>query len=448
MIDANPNRPKKEMWSERKEGPLITLHQVRDERKEAEEAIRAIQTERAAGRSLNDQVILYRTNAQSRLFEEACLRAGLPYRLIGGVKFYARREVKDVLAYLHVITNPNDTVSLLRIINVPARKIGATSMQHIQNFAARENLTLWQTLLRIDEVVELNSGLRDRIYAFTDLLKRKQEQANIVVVSELTQGLLSEIEFEKWLRDDSDEGEERWNNVQELFTVMKKYDQLDPQTSLMSFLEEVALVSEVDKLATAQDDAVTLMTLHLCKGLEYEHVLIAGCEEGLFPHSNTQFDKEQLEEERRLMYVGMTRAKTKLHILYARTRNQWGNEQANAPSRFLDDLPEAMLERRSDELLSAFAWASERGVQQVRRSSGPLQPFRQPHSEAQSEFNQDITFDDANQEQSEFFEGARVAHPAFGAGTITSRRGDLVSISFDNGQKKTFALNIAPLKLL
>ncbi len=223
-------------------------------------------------------------------------------------------------------------------------------------------------------------------------------------------------------------------------------------TSLTSFLEEVALVSEVDKLTETKDDALTLMTLHLCKGLEFDHVIIAGCEEGIFPHSNSAFDKEQLEEERRIMYVGMTRARTQLRMLFTRSRQLWGDTQANAPSRFLDDLPAALVERRSDEVLSAFAWASESGMRKAGSygSHGKLEPFRQDDAPLGSvEFNQDTNFDsERSQDPSEFGEGTRVKHPTFGVGTITGRRGDIATIQFDSGEKKSFALSIAPLQAI
>ncbi len=451
VIKANPRRPPKNMWTERKGGPSVIVHEVRDERKEAEEAIKAAQQLRKDGVPLNQQVILYRTNAQSRLFEEACMRGGIPYRIIGGTKFYSRREVKDVVAYLYAILNPADTISLLRILNVPARKIGDTTLGHIQAFASREKLTLWDALKRVGEVEELNEGVRSRIQKFCEILEDMRERSSRLVVSDLALQLLHAIGMEKWLRDDTDEGEERWQNVQELLSVMHKYDALDPSTSLTSFLEEVALISEVDKLTDIKDDALTLMTLHLCKGLEFEHVMIAGCEEGIFPHSNSMFDKEQLEEERRIMYVGMTRAKTHLRIFFARSRQLWGNTQANAPSRFIDDLPSDVTERRSDELLSAFAWATESGrvkVNEGNQIKTKIEPYRQDQT-IHAEFNQDINFtDDANQDNAELDQGARVRHPAFGEGTILSRRGDVVTIQFDKGQKKTFALSIAPLQIL
>ena len=373
------------------------------------------------------------------------MRAGIPYRIYGGVKFYARREVKDTLAYLYVIQNPYDTVNLLRIINVPSRKLGDTTLEKLQQFASTEHLTLWDALRRAEDVPDLAGGTKERIAAFVAIIGQNRARAEHTVVSELTAALLDDIHMETWLKEgeEAEEGEERWQNVQELLTVTHKYDALAPALSLTSFLEEVALVSEVDRFGEGGIDALTLMTLHLCKGLEFEHVIIVGCEEGLFPHSNSMYDKGQLEEERRIMYVGMTRAKSQLRLMFAQSRFLWGQNKSGAPSRFLDDLPDNVVERRSEDILSAFAWAGTRGLE--RAHGRKLEPFRQ--SEGLSlELNQDISFDDANQSAIE--EGTRLEHPVFGKGTVCARRGDIVDIRFDGGQKKTFALSIAPLKVL
>lgn len=443
VIAANPNRPEKRMWTERKDGALVVVHEVRDEQREAEEAIRAVKERNAEGISLKDQVILYRTHAQSRLFEEACMREGLPYRIIGGVKFYARREVKDVLAYLHVILNPQDTLSLLRIINVPSRKIGDVTLGRLQAHASAKKLNLWDTLNDVANIPDLEDGVRMRITKFTELIEQHRTLAQTFVVSALTEQLLSDLKLKEWLTDDTDEGEERWENVLELLSVMHKYDALDPRTALTSFLEEVALVSAVD--VAEHGDALTLMSLHLCKGLEFEHVIVAGCEEGLLPHSSSLFDREQLEEERRLLYVGMTRAKSHLKLLFTQSRFLWGNRQNNAPSRFLDDLPDDVIERRSDDLLSAFSWSAAEGEEKARSSGTAVEPYRQ-HADVSVEFNQDGGADEASQDP--FEKGVRIAHPVFGEGIITARRGDVVEVKFDSGQKKSFALSIAPLKVL
>ena len=435
IIAANPHRPKKKMWTDRKEGPKILVHEVADEHKEANEALLAIERLRDDGISLNDQVILYRTNAQSRLFEETCMRMGIPYRIIGGFKFYARKEVKDILAYLRVILNPLDTISLLRILNTPSRKIGITTLEHIQNHIVTHTLSLWDTLYAIQKISALNGAVQNRIRTFTDIISQAQEHSSRTPVSQIAMFIIDQTNMESWLRDGTDEGEERWQNVQELLSVMHKYDHLDPFVSLTAFLEEVSLISEVDRLNELQTDAVTLMTLHLCKGLEFEHVIIAGCEEGVLPHGNALFDHAQLEEERRLLYVGMTRAKTHLKLFFTRARMLWGKTQSNAPSRFLDDLPDTEIEKRSDDILSAFGWqVMEKGKSKINRADVHI------------EFKKDADFLDDDINQDTFNEGSRVSHASFGNGTIVNRRGNVADIEFDNGTRKTFALSIAPLK--
>lgn len=436
VIAENPNRPEKNMWTERKDGAKVLVHEVADERAEADAIVKAVESRKAEGTPLSEQVVLYRTHAQSRTIEEACMRRGLPYRILGGVKFYGRREVKDVLAYLHVILNPEDAVSLLRIINVPARKIGDKTLERLQAFAADSGLTLWGALQRAHEVPELDAGTIGRLTRFVTLIENTQEMAKDHPASDVSAQIIESAGMEAWLRDGTDEGEERWQNVLELQSVTHKYDQLEPFLSLVSFLEEVSLVAETDKLGNGTGDALTLMTVHLCKGLEFDHVAVAGCEEGIFPHSNSLYDREQLEEERRLMYVAMTRARSHLTLLLTRSRMLWGERRQNSPSRFLDDLPEPVTERRSDDVLSAFAWASKRGADRI----GPA-------VQAWNEFDQSPQHEEEGN-QIEVDEGARIEHPTFGKGTVTSRRGDVVDIRFDSGQKKTFALSIAPLKAL
>jgi len=446
VISANPGRPEKKMWTQRTDGPKVTVHEVSDERREAEEAIKAVRSALQEGIPLREQAILYRTHSQSRLFEEACMRAALPYRLYGGTKFYGRKEVKDALAYLYLLHNASDTLGMLRVLNVPSRKIGTTTLGKVQAYASTKHLTLWETLRSAADVPDLDAGVRERIAAFVALIERFRDRAKDTVVSELLQDLLEAIRMEDWLKADGEDGEERWQNLQELLTVTHKYDALPPELSLSSFLEEAALVSEIDRHGEEQAEALTLMTLHLCKGLEFDQVIVVGCEEGLMPHANSLFDREQLEEERRLMYVGMTRARERLRLLYARNRFLWGQNKSGAPSRFLEDLPEDVIERRSDDLLSAFAWAGAAGVTQVRRNAR-LDPFRQQDVSDVIDMNQDNGDDDASQDL-HIEAGTRIEHPAFGRGTVLSRRGDIVDIRFESGKTKTLALSIAPLKIL
>ncbi len=442
VIKSNPGRPEKKMWTHRIDGEKICVREVADEKREAEEAVQSVIKLLAHGIPLNEQVVLYRTNAQSRLFEEACLRHALPYRIVGGMKFYARREVKDLLAYLYALHNPNDSLSLLRIINVPSRKIGDTTIQKIQAYCQEHTVSLWGALKSIDTLGDIAEPTKKRLKEFVSLLENYQQKKLTMNVAQLSRELLKEINMEAWLRDDTSEGEARWENIGELLTVMQKYNELEPEQSFLSFLEEVTLVSEVDKLSEMRLDALTLMTLHLCKGLEFQHVIIAGCEEGIFPHSNALFSRDQLEEERRIMYVGMTRAKDLLDIFFARSRMHWGKTQANAPSRFLDDLPPENIERKSDDLMSPLLWRTS--------PVSPRVALNRPGEEVSIEFNQDLGISEpASQiEHHDLEQGARIHHPSFGEGIITGKRGDIVDVSFDSGQKKRFALSIAPLRAL
>lgn len=446
VIAANPGRPPKKMWTDRTDGAKVNLQEVIDERRESEEAVRIALKNKQEGIPLAEQVILYRTNAQSRLFEEACLRAGVPYRIFGGLKFYARREVKDVLAYLYVVLNPSDTVSMLRIINVPSRKIGDTTLSRLQNFCNERSLTLKQAFKHIEMVEGIAEPAKERIAAFGTIIDEAQAMSQTTPVSEVAFWLIRKTGMEKWVRDDTEEGETRWENVLELLSVTKKYDALPPHESLTSFLEEVALVSEVDRM-TEGHDALTLMTLHLCKGLEFRSVCIAGCEEGLLPHSSATFDNEQMQEERRLLYVGMTRAKEKLTLLHAMSRTLWGKNQSNPRSRFLDDIPHEVLEVKSDEIQSKYGWLT---------SSNPKSPSpfgRGAGGEgARNEFSQEAPAEDANQDwlqhlEESIGEGCRIEHRTLGRGLVLKRSGDIVEVRFDAGAVKKLALGIAPIKI-
>lgn len=446
VIAANPNRPDKKMWTEKKTGPKIVLHQVPDERHEAEDAIQSARKLNVQGMPLNDQVVLYRTNAQSRVLEEAALRAGVPYRMVGGVKFYARKEVKDVLAYLLAIYNPQDTLSLLRIINVPPRKIGDTTLGRLQAYCNDRGLILHAGLQEIEGVHDINEATKVRLSNFMTMLLKYQEEAKHVVVSELAERLLHEIGMETHVNDGTDEGASRWENVRELLSVMHKYDHVKPGESLSNFLEEVALISEVDKLNELKTDAITFMTLHLCKGLEFRSVIIVGAEEGIFPHSGSLIDREQLEEERRLMYVGMTRSKEHLKIMYTQSRMLWGKTQNNVRSRFLDDIPSEIVELKVEDISSKYGWLETRAMRDKNTwyKTAPRKPSE--------DMNQDYGFDDANQDEGTHIdtmvEGTQVFHPGFGQGTIRLRQGDLAEIQFESGIKKRFALSIAPLQIV
>lgn len=357
IIIKNKKRKDKNLWTDRKEGPRIRLWTSKDEREEAEFVAEEItqkvrQHEKPA---YTDFVVLYRTNAQSRVIEEVFLRYGLPYKIVGGVKFYERKEIKDLLAYLRVIQNPNDTVSLLRMINTPPRNIGLKTLEVLQNFALTHNLTLFDAVKNVDKIAELNEGKKEVLQKFYKLWKKLIEANQQFPASGVIKSVIHLSGYKEFiLEDGSPEGETRYENIRELVSVANKYDQLEPGMSLLTFLEEVALISDLDRVDNDErskgerDNAITLMTLHQAKGLEFPAVFIAGLEEGIFPHSRSLFEPEQLEEERRLMYVGITRAEVDLYLLHARQRLLYGEYLTNVPSQFLEDIPEELVEHNDD----------------------------------------------------------------------------------------------------
>jgi len=422
VISKNKNRPEKKMWTEQKEGEIIDVWHCDSEKDEANKVVREIEKIMIDKKvQLNDVVILYRTNAQSRLMEESLLRYGIPYKVIGGVKFYSRKEIKDVLSYLRVIHNPNDTDSLLRIINTPPRRIGSTTIQKLQAFALSRSLSLAEIMNHIEMVDVLNDKTKASLISFWNKMIKWRGEAMTTDVSVLIKKIVQDVDFKAYLIDGTEEGEMRYENILELISVASKYDGLTGELSLISFLEEVALVADTDKL-NQQESNVTLMTLHSVKGLEYEYVFIVGCEENIFPHSRSLLDPLQMEEERRLMYVGVTRAMKKLYLVSAQQRMIFGDFQKNLPSRFLSDISEHLKKTEGEH------------------NSGMITSISQPTFKERETFSQVA--------ESQFSDGDRVIHKSFGEGIVVERRGDLVTIAFKDKLYgiKMFAANIAPLE--
>lgn len=367
--------------------------------------------------SFTDFAILYRTNAQSRIMEESFLRHGIAYKIVGGVSFYQRKEIKDVVAYLKTIHNPSDTISLLRILNTPPRNIGPSTVEVLTNYALKFDVTLYEALHRASEMLELSPRTKNSVGAFYEFLIDTRKKIHEFPVGSMIKYLLQTSGYKDFLLDGTAEGEERWENVQELVSVASKYDQLEPAISLATFLEEVSLVAQVDVLDDKKEEGVVLMTLHNAKGLEFPYVFIVGLEEGVFPHSQSQWTQEELEEERRLMYVGITRAKEKLFLLYAKSRMLYGNYQNNLPSRFIYEIPEQYME----------------GIEPQKKGG-----YKTYDSKPEPE----------NRPVFDFHDGEKVLHKSWGEGIIVQIKGDVATIAFKDpkiGIKK-MALNIAPLE--
>jgi len=427
VIGQNKHRKVKKMWTEAEKGDLIEVWHCRNEEDEARRLGNEIERLRIQEKAtLKDIVVLYRTHAQSRVIEEALLRYGMPYKVIGGVKFYARREVKDLLAYLRVVLNANDTESLIRILNVPGRGVGETTISKLQAFALARSLTLGEVLRHIEMVEELGERQKNALIAFGQSLAAWCEKSHQVPVSELLKLIFKSIHYQEYLLDGTEEGEMRLENVLEFISVSEKYDGLEGVISLASFLEEVALVAEADAVDQTQE-TLTLMTLHSVKGLEYPYVFIVGCEDNVFPHSRSMLEPADLEEERRLMYVGITRAMKKLYLFAAKERHLFGDYQQNALSRFILDIPEPLL-----------------NVTGMEKGRPPKAEFI------------DLAISDEALEvpvrlktaEERFRDGDRVLHKSFGVGMVVERRGDLVTIAFEDKRTgiKKFAASIAPLE--
>jgi DNA helicase II / ATP-dependent DNA helicase PcrA len=352
VIRLAPGRHEKRLWTENERGHPAMLHEAYNEGDEAQFVVREIERlARDRDGRLRDCAVLYRTNAQSRALEEALIRYNMPYQLVGGTRFYERKEIKDVLAYLRLVLNPYDSTSLLRVINVPTRGLGQKSLLELERWAARQGIGLWEALQRIAHDEPEGPGVppnplatraRRACTMFVELIEELQAEREGLTVLELLDLLLDRSGYARHLAEDEDNGEERVENLRELRTKAAEYEDVNPSVALGTFLEEVTLVQDVDSLQ-AGGDAVTLMTLHTAKGLEFPYVFIVGLEDGLCPHSRSLDDRAAMEEERRLFFVGVTRAMRGLYLSYAFSRRFYNNVNYNTPSRFLADIPPELL---------------------------------------------------------------------------------------------------------
>ena len=346
LIENNLDRKPKSLWTENQPGDRISHYLAMDERDEARYICDNIIKQNTIYRmSYNNMAVLYRTNAQSRVVEEAFMRAGVPYTIVGGLKFYERKEVKDIIAYLRVIFNPADAVSLLRIINVPRRGIGDTTVGKLVDYAAKSGLSLFDAVSGADAVPGLTTRAKGQLDGLATLIFNLTAKAPALSVAKVIEmvmndsGYLAELENEQ-----TPQAEARVENLRELLSVAKEFAAGDLEDNLENFLSHVALVSDIDTAETGSDK-VTLMTLHSAKGLEYPVVFLAGLEEGIFPHARTLLNDSEVEEERRLCYVGITRAQRKLFLTNARMRTIYGNTVMYSPSRFLNEIPVDLVDK-------------------------------------------------------------------------------------------------------
>lgn len=392
-----------------------------------------------------DHAILYRTNAQSRLFEEKLILAGIPYKLIGGVNFYARREIKDVLAYLKTIDNGRDEIAVRRVINVPKRGIGATTLNRVGDYAAAYGIGFYDALVRAEEIPNLGRSA-GKIRPFTALIETMQDKLGHTPLVELTKELLEETGYIKELEaEGTDESKGRIENIDELISKIAAYEESAEEPTLSGFLEEVALVADIDSLEESSN-YVILMTLHSAKGLEFPYIYMAGMEEGIFPSYmslNGENPEEELEEERRLCYVGITRAKKELMLTAARQRMFRGQTMYNAVSRFIREIPDEYLERGNKTRSRSMEKPSNGAMQDAWIQS--KESFRVKPYESQT-----LTVNKAS--GLEYAAGDRVRHIKFGDGTvldITEGKKDYeVKVEFDTAGIKRLFASFAKLKKL
>ncbi|MDY7076248.1 MAG: UvrD-helicase domain-containing protein [Chloroflexota bacterium] len=441
VIRHNRDRTDKSLFTQRGYGPKITVHEAYDQDEEARFVVDTIAQlttaplspslrgeEEGKGVRPSGCAVMYRTNAQSRVFEEAFIRAGMPYRLVGATRFYARREIKDLIAFLRLIHNPSEGVSMARVINVPPRGIGKKTVAVLERAAKEQGVSVYEVLGETSnpesQAPKLGARARRALTSFLELLEGWIAAREQVTVAQLMDRVLDDTRYADYLRDGTEEGEDRWANVLELRNVAADYESL----TLTDFLADVALVSDVDNLSDTVD-APTLLTLHSAKGLEFPVVFVTGLEDGILPHARSLDDLEQMAEERRLMYVGMTRAEDRLFLTYAFRRTRYGDSEPSDPSRFLEDVPL--------ELVSG-SWRRGQGrwTMDDGRQSPSTTIRRSPLSIRHLQFHA----------------GQRVRHATFGEGLVIESRADgddeIVTVAFEEVGLKRLMASFANLERL
>ena len=448
VIGNNDERMEKNLWTENDRGSRITVAEAYNEEEEARLVLQAtVELQEKHGIDRNEIAVMYRVNAQSRAFEVTCNREGIPYRLVGGVKFYDRKEVKDILAFLSLIANPAADAALERVINVPARGISAKSLTELRRVALVNNVPILDVILDISRVkggdeepaaygCTLATRALNSIATFGDLITRLIEQSMALDTTELIDLAVERTGYGAMLREDKERGEERMENLQELRASAEQFSGSDERGQLTDFLENVALVSDVDGLQGGDDseidaDAITLITLHQAKGLEYDAVFLVGLEDGMLPHSRSLEDPAQLEEERRLLYVGMTRARKRLYMFRAFQRRFHGQSGSQTASRFLLEIPESLVTIRD---IRGHSRVADRIPDPMWTKRAASTPAPRP----------------ATRSADEFAPGEKVKHDVFGEGVVGSACGSgsdtQVTVAFVGEGVKRLMLSFAPIE--
>jgi len=462
VISNNTERKDKTLFTNNEPGELISVREERNEYDEARYVAKTIQGLIASGEALNEFAIFYRTNAQSRVLEEQLRSLALPYKLIGGVRFYERAEIKDMLAYLRMASNFKDDIAVKRIINVPARGIGKTTVEQIDFIAAENKISFYEAIQKTIDNRDFNAGTTGKLRRFLEIAEDLISQAQNYKLSEFYSIVLDRTEYLQMLKkEDTAESEARILNLEELDNAIVQFEkERGDDATLSNYLEEMTLASDQDQVDQSYN-AITMMTLHISKGLEYPYVFIIGCEENLFPSlRNEENDSSELEEERRLAYVGMTRARKKLWLTHAKMRRVWGQEQMNPISRFIKEIPKELIQQTSAVLAHAPAngFASRYG--QNNQSNSHSGFYNSTSSSSYDDDNQSFPdYDDMTQSSSiksggsqGYAKGMKVRHPTFGAGSIFAVEGSgdnlKISVLFQDNTIKKFVAKYARLERL
>ena len=448
VIENNTGRKPKNLWTENKSGADIIYFQAVDERDEARFVIEQLQNlQRTENKKLGDMAILYRTNTQSRIFEEMLIKSGISYNMVGGLKFYERKEIKDIIAYLRVIFNPADSLSLLRIINVPKRGIGDASLAKIQAYAAANNVSLFEAVSNAAAIDGLSSRFVSKLDDLAGIIFELMNLANEAPVEDLIDRVLRDTGYLEELENErTPQAQSRIDNLHELISVAQEFAASEEENNLENFLAHVALVSDIDDTELGED-AITLMTLHSSKGLEFPVVFLVGMEEGLFPHARTLMDETEIEEERRLCYVGITRAKEKLFLSSTKMRTIYGNTVTYLPSRFLQEIPARLVKTiKRQERFSALENFKQVSEKYSARPQKPASTFN-PHS-----FMPQKPAAAAGGTGTRFNTGDRVSHSKWGEGMVVSVKdspdGQEVKVAFAGAGVRSLLTKYAVLKKL
>ncbi|MFP7233593.1 DNA helicase PcrA [Bacillus subtilis] len=412
VIKNNSNRKPKNLWTENDEGIKISYYRGDNEFGEGQFVAGKIHQLYSSGkRKLSDIAILYRTNAQSRVIEETLLKAGLNYNIVGGTKFYDRKEIKDILAYLRLVSNPDDDISFTRIVNVPKRGVGATSLEKIASYAAMNGLSFFQAIQQVD-FIGVSAKAANALDSFRQMIENLTNMQDYLSITELTEEILDKTEYREMLKaEKSIEAQSRLENIDEFLSVTKNFEQKSEDKTLVAFLTDLALIADIDQLDQQEEesggkDAITLMTLHAAKGLEFPVVFLMGLEEGVFPHSRSLMEEAEMEEERRLAYVGITRAEQELYLTNAKMRTLFGRTNMNPESRFIAEIPDDLLENLNEK--------KETRAPSARKMQPRRGPVSRPVSYASKTGGDTLNW----------AVGDKAGHKKWGTGTVVSVKGE------------------------